>query len=176
MESRQSEKKEQEEGIKLVNQSDVATILYSSGTTGPVKGVALTHGNWTTTIALGMRPLRNFPLVSFCTVPFFHAYGLVISLRAVASGDSLVMIGGGGTFDLRKMYRVVEEYKVNQIALAPPVVVKMVRNAELMDGYDLSSLQVIVCSGAQLSKSMIERLRKRLPKVQLAQVKLELES
>ncbi|XVF85208.1 hypothetical protein PTKIN_Ptkin17bG0099500 [Pterospermum kingtungense] len=163
----QSEKKEGE-GIK-VNQSDVATILYSSGTTGPVKGVALTHRNWTATIALGMRPVRKFPLVSFCTVPFFHAYGLVMSLRAAASGDSLVIMGGGGSFDLRKMYRVVEEYRANQVALAPPVVVKMVRDAELMDGYDLRSLQVIVCSGAQLTKSMIERLKKRLPKVQLAQ-------
>ncbi|XWS22730.1 hypothetical protein CRYUN_Cryun29cG0061400 [Craigia yunnanensis] len=163
----QSENKEQE-GIKA-NQSDVATILYSSGTTGRVKGVALTHRNWAATIAGGMRPERKFPLVAFCTVPLFHAYGLAFSLRAVASGDCAVIIGGGGTFDLRKMYGVVEEYRVSHVALAPPLVVTMVRDAEIMDGYDLSSLEVIVCGGAHLSKSMIERLRKRLPKVQLAQ-------
>ena len=166
----QSEKKEQE-GIK-VNQSDVATILYSSGTTGRVKGVALTHRNWSATIAGGIRPVRKFPMVTFCTVPLFHAYGLVVTLRVVASGDCMVIIGGGRTFDLRKLYRVVEEYKVSQVALAPPLVVTMVRDAEIMDGYDLSTLEVIVCGGAHLSKSMIERLRKRLPKVQLAQVTL----
>ena len=153
-----------------MNQSDVATILYSSSTTGPVKGVALTHRNWSATIAGGIRPVRKFPMVTFCTVPLFHAYGLAFSLRAVASGDCLVIIGGGRTFDLRKMYRVVEEYTVSHVALAPPLVVTMVRDAEIMNGYDLSSLEVIVCGGAHLSKSMIERLRKRLPKVQLAQV------
>ncbi|XVE74817.1 hypothetical protein DITRI_Ditri12bG0048600 [Diplodiscus trichospermus] len=164
----QSEKKEQE-GNK-VNQSDVATILYSSGTTGRVKGVALTHRNWAVTVAGGMRPVRKFPLVAFCTVPLFHAYGLAISLRALASGDCLVIIGRGRPFDLRKMYRVVEEYKVSHLALAPPLIVTMVRDAaEIMGGYDLSSLEVLVCGGAHLSKSMIERLRKRLPKVQLAQ-------
>ncbi|XWS63828.1 hypothetical protein CRYUN_Cryun06bG0135300 [Craigia yunnanensis] len=102
----QSKKKEQE-GIK-VNQSDVATILYSSGTTGPVKGVALTHRNLSATIAGGKHQVRKFPMVAFRTVPLFHAYGLAISLRAVASGDCMVIIGGGRTFDLRKMYRVVE--------------------------------------------------------------------
>ncbi|XVE92191.1 hypothetical protein REPUB_Repub01dG0075900 [Reevesia pubescens] len=163
----QCEIKEQE-GIK-VNQSDVATILYSSGTTGRVKGVALTHRNWAATIAGGMRPVRNFQMVVFCTVPLFHAYGLAFSLRAVASGDCVVIMGGGRTFDLRKMYRVVDEYKVTHVALAPPLIVTMVRDAEIMDGYDLSSLEVVVCGGAHLSKSMIERLRKRLPKVQLAQ-------
>ncbi|XP_022775637.1 4-coumarate--CoA ligase-like 9 [Durio zibethinus] len=163
----QSEKNGKE-GIK-VNQSDVATILYSSGTTGRVKGVALTHRNWVATIAGGMRPVRNFPIFAFCTVPLFHAYGLAFSLRALASGDCVVIMGGGRTFDLRKMYRVVEEYRVSHLALAPPLVVTMVRDAEIMYAYDLSSLEVVVCGGAHLSKSMIQRLRQRLPKVQLAQ-------
>ncbi|XVF43762.1 hypothetical protein PTKIN_Ptkin02bG0066200 [Pterospermum kingtungense] len=163
----QSKKKEQE-GIK-VNQSDVSTILYSSGTTGLVKGVALTHRNLAAAIAGGMRPVRKFPMVTFCTVPLFHVYGLALSLRALASGDCVVIIGGGRTFDLRKMYRVVEKYKVSHVSLAPPSVVKMVRDAEIMDGYDLSSLEVIGCGGAHLSRIIIERLRKRLPNVQLAQ-------
>lgn len=163
----QSEKKEQE-GIK-VNLSDVATILYSSGTTGRVKGVASTHRNWAATIAGGMRPVRQFPMVALCTAPLFHAYGLAISLRAIASGDCVVIMGGGGTFNLRKMYKAVEEYRVTHVALTPPLIVTMVKDAEVMSGYDLSSLEVIVCGGAHLSKSLIERLRKSLPKAQLAQ-------
>ncbi|MBA0718093.1 hypothetical protein Golax_005858, partial [Gossypium laxum] len=160
--------KTENRGIK-VNQSDVATILYSSGTTGGIKGVALTHRNLTAAIAGGMRPVRSSPTVVLCTVPFFHVYGLVFSLRSVVSGDCMVITGGSRSFGLRKMYGVIYEYRVSLLALAPPLIVKMVNDTAIMDGYDLSSLETVLCGGAHLSKSMIQRLRKRLPKVKLAQ-------
>ncbi|XP_012438315.1 4-coumarate--CoA ligase-like 9 [Gossypium raimondii] len=160
--------KTENRGIK-VNQSDVATILYSSGTTGGIKGVALTHRNLTATIAGGMRPVRSSPTVVLCTVPFFHVYGLVFSLRSMVSGDCMVITGGSRSFGLRKMYGVIYEYRVSLLALAPSLIVKMVNDTAIMDGYDLSSLEAVLCGGAHLSKSMIQRLRKRLPKVRLAQ-------
>ncbi|KAB1999543.1 hypothetical protein ES319_D12G169500v1 [Gossypium barbadense] len=160
--------KTENRGIK-VNQSDVATILYSSGTTGGIKGVALTHRNLTAVIAGGMRPVRSSPTVVLCTVPFFHVYGLVFSLRSMVSGDCMVITGGSRSFGLRKMYGVIYEYRVSLLALAPPLIVKMVNDTAIMDGYDLSSLEAVLCGGAHLSKSMIQRLRKRLPKVKLAQ-------
>lgn len=155
-----------------VNQSDVATILYSSGTTGRIKGVALTHRNLTAAIAGGMRPVRSSPTVVLCTVPLFHVYGLVLSLRSMASGDCMVITGGSRLFDLRKMYGVIYEYRVSHLALAPPLIVKMLKDTATMDGCDMSSLEAVLCGGAHLSKSMIQRLRKRLPKVKLAQVTL----
>nr|QOE83949.1 4-coumarate:CoA ligase 14 [Gossypium hirsutum] len=160
--------KTENRGIK-VNQSDVATILYSSGTTGGIKGVALTHRNLTAVIAGGMRPVGSSPTVVLCTVPLFHVYGLVLSLRSMVSGDCMVITGGSRSFDLRNMYGVISEYRVSHLALAPPLIVKMVNDTAIMDGYDLSSLEAILCGGAHLSKSMIQRLRKRLPKVKLAQ-------
>ncbi|OMP00215.1 AMP-dependent synthetase/ligase [Corchorus olitorius] len=165
----QSENKEQE--VIKVNQSDVATILYSSGTTGKVKGVAQSHRNWTASIASGYskRPVGKPPTVAFCTVPLFHAYGMSYTLRFLATGDCVVIVGGGGRFDLRKMCGVIEDYRVSHMALAPPTIVTMVRHGEVMNGYDLSSLEGISCGGAHLSKSMIERFRKRLPKAQLFQ-------
>ncbi|KAE8736333.1 ankyrin-3-like [Hibiscus syriacus] len=155
-------------GIK-VNQSDVAMILYSSGTNGRMKGVALTHRNLTAAIAGGMRPVMNSPMVTLCTVPLFHVYGLIISLRSMAAGDCLVITGVGGKIDLRKMYGIIEEYRVSHVALAPPLIVMMVKDTTIMDSYDLSSLEVFLCGGAHLSRSVIQRLKKRLPKVQLAQ-------
>lgn len=108
-------------------------------------------------------------MVGYCTIPLFHAYGVVLNLRLMTSRECLVITGGNRRFDMRKMNSVIEEYRVSQLALAPPLVITMDGDAEVMDGYDLSSLEVVIYGGAHLSKSTKERLKNRLPKVQLAQ-------
>lgn len=67
------------------------------------------------------------------------------------------------------MMRGIEEFKVTHMALAPPTVVWMARDDNNMDGYDLSSLEVVGCGGAALQRTVIERFKKRFPRVQLAQ-------
>lgn len=70
---------------------------------------------------------------------------------------------------MRLMMRGIEEFKVTHMALAPPTVVWMARDDNNMDGYDLSSLEVVGCGGAALQRTVIERFKKRFPRVQLAQ-------
>lgn len=157
-----------------VSQSDTATILYSSGTTGRVKGVALTHRNWISTLA-GVYAVRRAAAaspqaaVALCTVPFFHVYGIAFCLRVLAVGDTLASISG--RFDLEAMMRAIELFRITHVAWAPPVAVAVVKSGDGNEtgGYDLSSLQVIACGGAPLAKSVIDKLKKRLPNVQLAQ-------
>ncbi|CAB4294752.1 unnamed protein product [Prunus armeniaca] len=157
-----------------VSQSDTATILYSSGTTGRVKGVALTHRNWISTLA-GVYAVRRAAAaspqaaVALCMVPFFHVYGIAFCLRVLAVGDTLASISG--RFDLEAMMRAIELFRITHVAWAPPVAVAVVKSGDGNEtgGYDLSSLQVIACGGAPLAKSVIDKLKKRLPNVQLAQ-------
>ncbi|XP_065876601.1 4-coumarate--CoA ligase-like 9 [Euphorbia lathyris] len=151
-----------------VNQSDPAAILYSSGTTGRVKGVMLTHRNLTYMVAAGqaVRVERKSPAVSYCAVPFFHVYGLCYFLRALAMGETVVLMA---RFDMKIMLRAIEELRITHMALAPPVVVAMVKDPKLIQGYDLSSLQVVGCGGAPLRKSIIQQFRQRFPDVILGQ-------
>ncbi|PQP92926.1 4-coumarate--CoA ligase-like 9 [Prunus yedoensis var. nudiflora] len=157
-----------------VSQSDTATILYSSGTTGRVKGVALTHRNWISTLAASyaVRSAASASpqaAVALCTVPFFHSYGIAFCLRVLAMGDTLASISG--RFDLVAMMRAIERFRITHVGWAPPVVVAMVKHGDGNEtgGYDLSSLQVIACGGAPLAKSVIDKLKKRLPNIQVAQ-------
>lgn len=150
-----------------VTQSDTAAILYSSGTTGKVKGVALTHRNLISTLAgaKAVRPVRSSAAVAMCTVPYFHVYGFVYCVRAVALGESLVSMK---RFDLRLMMRAIEEFRVSHVALAPPVVVAMVNNS-LDDGYDLSYLEFAFSGGAPLTNALIGRFKTRFPSTALVQ-------
>ncbi|KAL8224535.1 hypothetical protein R6Q57_020010 [Mikania cordata] len=153
-----------------VSQSDTAAILYSSGTTGNIKGVKLSHRNLISMIAgaIAGRQARSSPAVYLCTVPYFHAYGFSLCIRSVAFGDSLVSIG---RFDLRRMLRSIEEFSVTHLPLAPPVVVALVdgANEDLVNGTDWRSVETVFSGGAPLTVAVIDRFKRQFPNVSLVQ-------
>ncbi|KAI3780049.1 hypothetical protein L2E82_09911 [Cichorium intybus] len=153
-----------------VLQSDTAAILYSSGTTGKIKGVKLTHRNLISTIAGANfgRQARSSPAVYLCTVPYFHMYGFGLCIRMVAFGESLVSMA---RFDLRLMLRSIEEFSVTHLALAPPVVVLLVDgdNDYLVKRTNWSSVEAVLSGGASLTMAVIDKFKRRFPNVSLLQ-------
>ncbi|WP_440708617.1 AMP-binding protein [Herbiconiux sp. YIM B11900] len=72
--------------------SDIAAILYTSGTTGPSKGVLCPHAQfywWGRNQTLHMRFTRDDVL--FTTLPLFHTNALNAFIQAVVSGASFVV-------------------------------------------------------------------------------------
>lgn len=162
----------------VVNQSDTAAILYSSGTTGKVKGVVLTHRNLIAVIAgfyhnkisndtKASREENGADVhpVSLFTVPLFHVFGFFMMIRAASLGESLVLMG---KFDFVKMLDAVERYRVTYIPAAPPLVVAMTKS-DLVDKYDLSSLQLLGSGGAPLGEDVAQRFRAKFPHVEIVQ-------
>nr|GMC62051.1 4-coumarate--CoA ligase-like 9 [Ipomoea batatas] len=154
-----------------VNQSDLAAILYSSGTTGQVKGVMLTHRNLISMVAnnYAQKPERSSPAVILYTVPYFHVFGLTYCLKSVATAETVVVME---RFELRKMLKAVEEFRVSDIAVAPPVIVGMVKEKAKKEdglGFDLSSLRMIFCGGAPLGKEAIKAYSEKFPNTHFVQ-------
>ncbi|XP_075633799.1 4-coumarate--CoA ligase-like 9 isoform X1 [Castanea sativa] len=152
-----------------VRQSDLAAIFYSSGTTGTVKGVMVTHRNLMGNVAgayANRTTERKSPAVLLCTVPYFHMYGYSFILRLVALSECAVVME---RFDLRKMVRAMEEFRVTHLALAPPLLAAMAKNDDVTGGCDLSSLEEVVCGGAPLGKDVISAFLTRFPRVALLQ-------
>ncbi|KAK8287460.1 hypothetical protein V6Z12_D07G060500 [Gossypium hirsutum] len=125
-----------------VNQSDTAAILYSSGTTGRVKGVMMTHRN----------------LIAMMTV--IHHQN-----TNQGQGNTVVLVE---RFDFEEMLRAVEKYKVTGMPVSPPLVVAFVKS-DLTRKYDLSSLQRLGCGGAPLGKDIAMRFNEKFPGVLLVQ-------
>ncbi|CAI0456866.1 unnamed protein product [Linum tenue] len=152
------------------SQSDVAAILYSSGTTGRIKGVMLTHRNLIGVVALCRSSAvaageRASPAVLLYTVPLFHVFGFIYSLKSVALMETVVMMP---RFGLDGMLKAVEEFGVTDVAMAPPVVVAMVKPGS-SERYDLSSLKSLVVGAAPLGKDVIAAFKAKFPAVELAQ-------
>ncbi|KAF5958814.1 hypothetical protein HYC85_006039 [Camellia sinensis] len=99
--------------------------MYSSGTIREVKGVMLTHQNLIAAVAsyyVQRVEERDSAPVLLYTMPFFHVYGFFYSLKLVVVSETVVVME---RFDLRKMMRAAEEFRVMNAATAPPMVVAM---------------------------------------------------
>ncbi|XP_074341514.1 4-coumarate--CoA ligase-like 9 isoform X2 [Apium graveolens] len=148
----------------VIRQSDTAAVLYSSGTTGRIKGVALTHRNLISSLNGAMVLRQESRVVAMCTVPLFHVYGFVYCIRCVAFGESLVVMN---KFNLELMLKSIQQFRVTNLALVPPLIVAMINSPTR--GYDLSSLQIVLCGAAPLPIPLINRFYTLLPNVYLVQ-------
>ncbi|KAL3512574.1 hypothetical protein ACH5RR_025291 [Cinchona calisaya] len=160
---------------RVINQNDSAAILFSSGTTGRVKGVELSHRNLIAVIAglyynkfdSGENIADEAPphSVSLFPLPLFHVFGFFMLIRAAALGETLVLLG---RFEFEKMLEAVEKYKVTYMPVSPPLVVALAKS-DLVSKYDLSSLRLLGCGGAPLGKEVSERFNARFPHVEITQ-------
>ncbi|CAL5361965.1 unnamed protein product [Camellia sinensis] len=100
-------------------------------------------------------------------MPFFHVYGFFYSLKSVVVSETVVVME---RFDLRKMMKAVEEFRVTNAAAAPPMVVAMAMAKEdVAEGYDLRSLEGVGCGGSPLAKEVITAFKAKFPFVWLLQ-------
>ncbi|KAH6781795.1 AMP-dependent synthetase and ligase family protein [Perilla frutescens var. frutescens] len=154
-------------GAVEVSQNAIAAILFSSGTTGLVKGVALTHRNLIASTAnyYSQQKERLSPVVGIYTVPYFHVFGFHYCLKSVALTEAVVVME---RFDLAKMLTAVEEHRVTQLAVVPPIVVAMVKS-NLTQKFDLGSLEAVGCGAAPLGVDLIQVFAKKFPTIYLYQ-------
>ncbi|CAK8571637.1 unnamed protein product [Lathyrus sativus] len=154
----------------IVSQSDVAAILYSSGTTGRSKGVMLTHRNFIATAVAGTADQvfygeRNN--VFLCLVPMHHVMGLgVITYTQLRRGNTVVMMS---KFDLEKTLAVVEKFRVTHLYVPPTVLVELVNQRHIVNGYDLSSMKQLAGGAAPVGKDLMQECAKILPQIEIIQ-------
>ena len=132
--------------------NDVATLPYSSGTTGLPKGVMLTHRNLVANLCQTDQLLAQGPDDRIIAVlPLYHIYGLtVLMCGAVRKGATLVTMP---RFDLEEFLRLIQDHRVTQAFLVPPIILALAKHP-LVDKYDLSSLKTVLSGAAPLDAAL----------------------
>ncbi|KAL7727783.1 hypothetical protein ACLKA6_019726 [Drosophila palustris] len=139
---------------------DVALIVCSSGTTGLPKGVQLTQSNILATLDSQLQPTM-IPLneVNVLTViPWFHAFGCLTLITTATMGTCLVYLP---KFEENLFLGAIEKYRVMVAFMVPPLMVFLAKHP-IVDKYDLSSLMVLLCGAAPLSRETEDQIKERI--------------
>jgi len=133
--------------------SDLALIVYTSGTTGDPKGAMLTHAN----LAAGVDSLQEAwgwtPEDRLLTaLPLFHVHGLVVGLlTSLAIGSGTIV---EASFDAGRFLAAIAEERATMSFCVPTM---LHRIAEHPEASSVATLRLLVSGSAPLPAALFDR-------------------
>ncbi|KAJ9638944.1 hypothetical protein H2199_006805 [Coniosporium tulheliwenetii] len=148
--------------------SRTIALNYSSGTTGPPKGVEITHHNYVSntaqTVALA-RLAPDFEAMNararwLCFLPMYHA--MAQTIFCVAAPLRGIPVYVMPKFDFLGMLEAVQKFRITDLILVPPVVVALAKHPAARK-FDLSSVERVGSGAAPLGREVCEELERLWP-------------
>ncbi|KAE8393086.1 hypothetical protein BDV23DRAFT_180966 [Aspergillus alliaceus] len=157
-----------------------AFLCYSSGTSGLPKGVMISHRNVIANVLqisafekthrdnLGTSKGRSrHNEVSLGLLPQSHIYALVVVCHAGPyRGDQVIVLP---KFELKSYLSAIQTFKIASLFLVPPIIITMLRNQDVCNKYDLSSVDSLFSGAAPLGMETAEDFQKVYPGVTIRQ-------
>jgi long-chain acyl-CoA synthetase len=140
-----------------IDPDEVATLIYTGGTTGGPKGAQQTHRNLVSNATVLNIWAKTNPDedVMLAVMPFFHSYGLTAGMNTpIASASSIILIPNPR--DLVHVLKSVEKHRATFYPGVPTMFIGF-NNFPEREKYDLTSLRFAVSAAAPLPPEVQSR-------------------
>jgi long-chain acyl-CoA synthetase len=140
-----------------INSSGVAALLYTSGTTGRPKAVALSEENILANID-GLKQATGYDeaQVMLAVLPLFHAYGLTVTtLLPLTTGAQVVV---PERFVPRQILQLIDKYRVSCLIAVPGQYRVLIKDPTPIDS---SSLWLCIAGAERLPESVAHEFQRR---------------
>jgi long-chain acyl-CoA synthetase len=121
------------ERVAAIAPGDVATLVYTSGTTGPPKGCMLSHGNFLSTMHMYAQQLGLGPAHSvYQFLPLAHVLARIAQAVTLSVGGRVIYWGG----DMAKLAEELREASPTHVPAVPRIYEKIhgAVTAQVADG------------------------------------------
>jgi len=137
------------------DESAIAELFYTSGSTGAPKGVMLGHRTlYQHALAVASLFEDVETMVDLHTIPLFHANGWGRPQASTLLGTQQIMVR---RFEPAMVFRLIQDFRATDMSLVPTMANALL-NAPDLGKYDVTSLRKIMIGGAAASPELIERM------------------
>lgn len=138
--------------------SDLAVVLYTSGTTGQPKGVMQTHHNLYSACmnSRASSPVKDRRDVGLLVLPLAHSFGLGVLVGGYLAGGKAILLRW---FDPEAVLRAIQEHRVQAMAGVPTMFVYLLAHPRARE-FDTSTMERWLVGAAPMPPSQLQEFER----------------
>jgi len=152
---------------KISETSEIAYLIYTSGTTSEPKGVPISHNmvEFTTKNIIKILGYSSTD-IDVLPLPLYHSFGLGCLHTSIHVGSTLILLKNAN--DLENILKCLKKFKATTLAAVPATLTKFLKIEKTSLNNYFSNIRLIITNSTSIPKNTVKEFKKILENGNLA--------